>query len=573
MTAAANERGPQKICFFDWLVNEINSGKYEGLYWLDENHTIFRIPWKHNARKDLVSSDYMIFKEWAMVSRKYNEAVQDPTKWKTNFRCALNSTKRFEEVKSNEPDFHRYRIITTQPNNAPAANLPADTNNGSNPVVDINPCNEGVPVLHQPTPLVQQEINDAFGTLTLGNPAPVPNGNTPGNFNHDTLQWVMHQAQLNLGGIQPVSWNPALGNHPVEETLYAQNDAYAVPEMDQPFRNEKVNEPVVANNCYEEPVKWLVQNVVNSQSFATVPLQQAQQTNPATNQYNPVGEALHNNNCFIENVFMDEEPEGEEVIMNSDTRNGCHMGAGQQPMMEEGICALPALTSTEPPANTAPLQNNIAFPLRLDVSIYYRGRLLCELQVEESSCVFTYNHHYAHVPCNAQIIVFPGPEGLPDEKQACHTLTVLQETGLLLYQKNEKLCAKRLGKSKVFWAFSKQLNNMAEPRMLPRDEDIEIFNYEKFLQELKKFMSGQIRSSPDYTIYLCFGQRLSASKPKDSKLILVKLVSRVCKCWHEQSQREGASSLNTENDSLQISNSLYDMIEQLSTSYLPREVP
>ena len=44
-----------------------------------------------------------------------------------------------------------------------------------------------------------------------------------------------------------------------------------------------------------------------------------------------------------------------------------------------------------------------------------------------------------------------------------------------------------------------------------------------FLTELKKFMSGQIRSSPDYTIYLCFGQRLSASKPKDSKLILVKV--------------------------------------------------
>ncbi|KAH0621008.1 hypothetical protein JD844_021993 [Phrynosoma platyrhinos] len=579
MAAAANKRNPQKICFFDWLVNEINSRKYEGLYWVDEAHTTFRIPWKHNSRKDLVADDYMIFKAWAVVSRKYNERLPDPSRWKTNFRCALKSTKRFEEVKSNDPDYHEYKIIPLS--TAPAANPPRGTSTGSdhgNDDLYISPTSEGVQGFDQTTSPFQQEIAVAFKTLSLDNPVPGPNGNTAESIyqcSGDTLQWVLQQATLNLDGIQPVSWAPTPGDHLIEEVSYQQSSACAAPRVDQngyqPLRNEAVGE-AVENSYYEEPSRWLAvtRTDMNSQSAATLALQQAQQNLPATNHLNHLVDVLGQKNCFIENVYMDEEPVGNGVMICST--------ASQHPMMEQSACTLPAVPPVgQPPVNAAPLQNNTGLvSFGLDVSIYYRGRLLCETRVEASSCLFTYNNnHHTQVLDNPHIIQFPNPNMLPDQKQVQHTLTVLQNIGLLLYRQNEKLCAKRLGKCKVFWAFSKQLDNMAqhpEPKVLQREVEVEIFNYEKFGQELQQFHYGQRKSSPDYTIYLCFGQSFSVARPKESKLILVKLVPVFCKYWHEHVLRDGASSLNSEIESLQFSNSLVDMMEYLSNICMQSEV-
>ena len=42
-------RGPLRLR--DWLVAQIESGRYEGLRWEDEGKTIFRIPWKHAAKQ------------------------------------------------------------------------------------------------------------------------------------------------------------------------------------------------------------------------------------------------------------------------------------------------------------------------------------------------------------------------------------------------------------------------------------------------------------------------------------------------------------------------------------------
>ena len=50
------------MLFADWLLGEINSGRYEGLRWLDQARTLFRVPWKHFARKDLGEADSRIFK-------------------------------------------------------------------------------------------------------------------------------------------------------------------------------------------------------------------------------------------------------------------------------------------------------------------------------------------------------------------------------------------------------------------------------------------------------------------------------------------------------------------------------
>ncbi|KAJ6664994.1 hypothetical protein lerEdw1_005225 [Lerista edwardsae] len=518
MSAATNERGPQRVRFFDWLIKEINSGSYDGLCWLDKNRTTFRIPWKHNSRKSLVANDYKIFQAWAVISGKYVEASPEPTKWKTNFRCALKSTKRFQLVsESKDPDPHHvYRI---HPHITTAANPPADTtlsdhrSDHEDDQLHVSPYSDGLSTLYQPRHQTQ-EIDVAFETLSLGNPVPVPNGNTSENFyrcsHSDAVQWPVHH----LPPDKRPSPNPG--------------------EIQQ--------------------VTWVL--------------------NPLGGSDNPIGENPYNN-CVIQNVFMNDETEGYQLETNNPTRNGCWLPVTEHAVIQQDMFVPPAVPlPADQPLLIAPLQNNAEMsPLNLDVSIYYRGKLLDEGHVGASRCIFAKDNHLDSTLEGAQLVKFPNPDTLPDRKQARLTSTLLESACLWLYQKNKKIYAIRSGRCKVFLAFSKQLENMEQPpqsRLLPRDKETEIFNYIKFFQELNDFRMNRGGSSPDYTIYLCFGQCFSTAKSKESKLILVKLVPELCKSCHEQAQKEGASSLS-EDMSLQISNSLCDMIEEYLSSYNMQE--
>uniref|UniRef100_A0A3Q3XAU6 IRF tryptophan pentad repeat domain-containing protein n=1 Tax=Mola mola TaxID=94237 RepID=A0A3Q3XAU6_MOLML len=90
-----------KMHMKEWLIAQIESGKYEGLFWENEDKTMFRIPWKHAAKKDYKqTADAALFKAWAVYKGKYREGRDkaDPTMWKTRLRCALNKSTDFQEV-------------------------------------------------------------------------------------------------------------------------------------------------------------------------------------------------------------------------------------------------------------------------------------------------------------------------------------------------------------------------------------------------------------------------------------------------------------------------------------------
>ncbi|KAK5863829.1 hypothetical protein PBY51_000827 [Eleginops maclovinus] len=90
-----------KMHMKEWLVAQIQSGTYQGLCWEDEDQTMFRIPWKHAAKKDYKQTeDAALFKAWAVYKGKYREGRDkaDPTMWKTRLRCALNKSTDFQEV-------------------------------------------------------------------------------------------------------------------------------------------------------------------------------------------------------------------------------------------------------------------------------------------------------------------------------------------------------------------------------------------------------------------------------------------------------------------------------------------
>uniref|UniRef100_A0A668AZE7 Interferon regulatory factor 7 n=1 Tax=Myripristis murdjan TaxID=586833 RepID=A0A668AZE7_9TELE len=103
--------------FANWLIEQVQTGQYKGLCYVEQNK--FRVPWKHNSRKDCNDEDSKIFRAWAVASGKINEFPNDKAKWKTNFRCALNNlTKRFKMVSDNSKnseDPHKiYEIINTE---------------------------------------------------------------------------------------------------------------------------------------------------------------------------------------------------------------------------------------------------------------------------------------------------------------------------------------------------------------------------------------------------------------------------------------------------------------------------
>lgn len=52
-----------KMHMKEWLIAQIESGKYRGLSWENEEKTMFRIPWKHAAKKDYrQTADAALFK-------------------------------------------------------------------------------------------------------------------------------------------------------------------------------------------------------------------------------------------------------------------------------------------------------------------------------------------------------------------------------------------------------------------------------------------------------------------------------------------------------------------------------
>ncbi|KAJ8393278.1 hypothetical protein AAFF_G00063500, partial [Aldrovandia affinis] len=102
-----------------WLEEQIHSGKYPGVTWLDEKAGIFQIPWKHAARHGWnIDKDATLFRNWAMHTGRYKPSTDkpDPKTWKANFRCALNSLPDVKElhdksIKKGNDAFRVYMIL------------------------------------------------------------------------------------------------------------------------------------------------------------------------------------------------------------------------------------------------------------------------------------------------------------------------------------------------------------------------------------------------------------------------------------------------------------------------------
>ncbi|CAL9701922.1 unnamed protein product [Knipowitschia caucasica] len=102
-----------------WLEEQIHSGKYPGVRWLDQAAQIFQIPWKHAARQGWsIDRDATLFRSWAIHTGRYEPGNKpDPKTWKANFRCALNSLSDILELRehSKKKGTNAYRVYQMMP--------------------------------------------------------------------------------------------------------------------------------------------------------------------------------------------------------------------------------------------------------------------------------------------------------------------------------------------------------------------------------------------------------------------------------------------------------------------------
>nr|AMB19595.1 interferon regulatory factor 10 [Gymnocypris przewalskii] len=160
----------------EWLIAQIDSGKYAGLSWENEEKTMFRIPWKHAAKQDYrQNQDAALFKAWAMYKGKFQEGRDkaDPSTWKTRLRCALNKSTDFQEVPDrsqldiSEP-YKVYRILE---------DTGRATDPAGNPLISLDSdCSKALRVTHLP---MQQDCslgdsNNAAGWSVNGRANSIP---------------------------------------------------------------------------------------------------------------------------------------------------------------------------------------------------------------------------------------------------------------------------------------------------------------------------------------------------------------------------------------------------------------
>ncbi|XP_072322230.1 interferon regulatory factor 7 isoform X2 [Scyliorhinus torazame] len=465
----------QKPQFRPWLIQQVNGGCYHGLCWLDLNKARLRIPWKHAGRQDLCEVDYSIFKAWAIVSGKFTEG---PRKWKTNFRCALNSNDSFTLIDDNSKessDPHKVYAITNQKAN-PAPNLLQEDDNLESRLY------------------ISPETSPDQPDFTLYNP-------------HQSFAAFELQDQLDecIPDFGLMNLSDSLADQVAPDTLNAVG-------FFNPMMNGQGNLQVHLGTPHQDNLGVSPAQVVPS--------------------------------------VLDQHWEPFHVPQSHIMENVAQEMAVQIPVPDLPLNPAPGA----PIVTAAPSQLFQQFPRDFDITIYYRGKGVLQSTVNNSlGCRLYYDEENGRF-AQLQPVKFPSTEEINDLQQKRFTNCLLSNVagGLLLEHKNGDLFGRRLGKCQVFWVRSEASEN-EDSQKLNRDQEIKLFSLKKFLIELIDF-TQQKRGVPQCSTWLCFGQQFQMETMK-RKLILVKVVPKLCTLLIEKAHQGGASSLTSENASLQISNS------------------
>ncbi|KAG8563957.1 hypothetical protein GDO81_016271 [Engystomops pustulosus] len=572
---------PRRELFGPWLLRQINSNNY-GVHWLDSERTLFRLPWKHLNMKNRDERDYGIFKAWAICSGKYNEHFEDPPTWKTNFRCALNQVpyrgaKMFtehEDHSGDQRDPHKiYRFngehkdqqaaIPNSSFSEPPRNAEGDQNllnelNQEDYSLRISPdC-----VLDAPfsRPEESEVIEELIRNILL-------------DSTEDSIQHVLNlsqddyvQSDLHVDQVFRTSTHEQWTNSQLVQSCVVNGHKQCS------FEESSNHIPVYREQCtsYHYQNGYL-QNIDASQVYqqsSALPLYQQ----PTTIQ-NGFASALHETQVIQHNGF---QKECTRAMAYNTPNNGCHLDESR---VGQGITTSPSSYCTagqacarSSPVVNEPTQVNGSAPetqalLNLqrsmppftswEVTIYYRGKEVLKQNVSKKFVITRQDIDRNQLE-GTDAVQFPSTDVLVDHLQVEYTENILSCVGKGLFievnPENFKVYATRMGNSRVFWSLSETVEaqeTSSQAKKLVRDAPTEVFDFSQFWEDIRGYNLHK-RPSPDYTIYMTFGQVLF--EPVMKKLVLVKLVPNLCTFLHQAAQQNGASSLHSEAISLQISN-------------------
>lgn len=233
--------------------------------------------------------------------------------------------------------------------------------------------------------------------------------------------------------------------------------------------------------------------------------------------------------------------------------------------------------NTPPPVQqpyTTASQDSLPAFCNLEITINYRRTEVFKTTLSSQFIQFYYQCNPSEV--RGHPIRFPSTENLIDHKQIEYTQRILDsiQRGLQLEINQFGIYGYRQDMCNVFVCTSdpSEIQN-PEPKKLRHNIREQLFSFDQYISDLMEFRENR-RGSPDYTIYLCFGEKLPDGKPLQKKLIVVKVVPLICRELHASAQIDGASSLQNDNVSLQIShNSLYDLINSLGLPSVDMSLP
>lgn len=125
--------GTPKPRILPWLTSVLDQRLFEGVAWLDESRTRFRVPWKHGLRQDAQQDDFRIFLAWAEVTGAYTPGKDQPDlpTCKRNFRAALNRKEGLHVAVDNSKDPHDphkiYEFVTPGTGDSPEMDTSPDS--------------------------------------------------------------------------------------------------------------------------------------------------------------------------------------------------------------------------------------------------------------------------------------------------------------------------------------------------------------------------------------------------------------------------------------------------------------
>ncbi|XP_061445896.1 interferon regulatory factor 3 [Rhineura floridana] len=216
-----------------------------------------------------------------------------------------------------------------------------------------------------------------------------------------------------------------------------------------------------------------------------------------------------------------------------------------------------------PTCTTPPLEQILGtdiFKSDFEVRAYYRGRLVfADVFKNTQGLCFVPPGSPSRYPDLADVVL-PDPSTLNDKLQASYTQRILQGVapGVLLRIEGKLLCGMRRGHCHVSWSRSETPEDDTPHGELPKEQFGSIYSLQQFVQELIGYMEGQ-KGSPNYTLWLCFGEDWPDTKrPWKKKLLMVQVIPKALEALHDLSQVYGASSLQGGEPDLRISDSLQE---------------